>query len=103
MPWPLKMCDEWPDRPEIGDTFQTTDTSGKVVWFVALPNGTLWNVYGPSSDGTPWDVTGEIPNITVTPSIFPQPWIRDGKIVRQGWHGYITNGQISDGLEGRSY
>lgn len=40
-----------------------------------------------------WTVTGEPPNITVTPSI---------NMVNT-YHGFLTNGVLSDDVEGRKY
>lgn len=42
-----------------------------------------------------WTVTGVAPNLTVTPSIDVQRYVKRGdKYVREGsyWHGFITNG-----------
>jgi hypothetical protein len=43
--------------------------------------------------GDGWEVVGELPFITVAPSIN----------VDGGWHGYITHGEISEDLEGRKF
>jgi hypothetical protein len=45
-----------------------------------------------------WDVSGEPPLLTVTPSIDVECWVlRDGETVREGsyWHGFITNGAFA--------
>ncbi len=42
--------------------------------------------------GGGWTVTGDLPNITVNPSI-----------VISTYHGWIKNGEISDDLDGRTY
>lgn len=59
-------------------------------WAIVCPNGEIWEIDRKSSNGDGWIVTGEFPNITCTPSI-----------VVHGYHGYLTNGEFSDDLEGR--
>jgi hypothetical protein len=71
------------------------DCHGEQGWLIRLPGG---RSYGDSqfinawctleevpSQGR-WNVSGEAPNLTVTPSIHI---LGEG-----GWHGYITNGEI---------
>lgn len=66
--------------------------------FVVTPAGP-WCVDAQSTDGSGqytghgWTVTGEVPNITATPSIN-----MPGR-----YHGWLTNGILSDDLEGRTY
>ncbi len=54
------------------------------------PNGYVhpitWHTKQATADGRPWSVTGEPPNITVSPSIN----------VVGIWHGWIRDGVISD-------
>jgi hypothetical protein len=71
------------------------DTSGRPpAWLVFLPNGTMWSTNDRASASGPgnqlglyWQVTGEAPLITVSPSIDDRSshpwhgWIRDGKLV----------------------
>ena len=57
-----------------------------------LPDGTDWLVDGLSTSGGGWDISGEAPNITARPSI-----------QSPGFHGWLTNGVLSDDLEGRKY
>lgn len=69
---------------------------GEKGWMIRLPGGTtwpdgrfwpfMWHTTMGKSQGKGWEVTGEAPNLTVTPSIFCDP--------PNGWHGYITNGEI---------
>lgn len=61
-------------------------------WTVFLPNGSYWNTNDPSSGdggkfGPCWEVTGEAPLITVTPSI-------DDRDPARPWHGWIRNGEL---------
>lgn len=62
--------------------------------YVATPGG-MWCIDGKASnaqDGSGWVVTGEAPNITARPSIS-----------MHRYHGWLTNGELSDDLEGRTY
>lgn len=73
-----------------GDMFYN---SGYLI--VILPNKARFNL---TSAERLWKITGEPPEITVTPSINMDPnWNHEG------WHGYLTNGELSDDLEGRNY
>ena len=65
--------------------------------YVLLPNGAVFCVdYHYDHDG--WDVTGQAPAITVSPSINFQ-----SNAVYDGYHGYLTDGILTDDLEGRVY
>ncbi len=72
---------------------------------VILPNGDRFMVdkccfdmtAGKQSDHG-WTVTGEAPNITLSPSI---NCIRDNHA--EGYHSYLRNGILEDDLEGRTY
>ena len=98
MPWTCFLADpQSDDRHKPGALWQTSRQDGSKVWMLTLPNGAPWNIYGSSSDGTPWTVTGDMPNITARPSIssaYPP---------RQGYHGWLTDGELSNDLEGRTY
>jgi len=63
------------------------------TWCVMMPGGHEWIIYGPSSDGKPWQVTGTLPNITVAPSIG----------LRGHYHGFIRNGVITEDADGRKF
>ncbi len=63
--------------------------------FVSLPDGVVWGIDQPASNSknnSGWLVTGEAPNITARPSI-----------AVHNYHGWLTNGVLSDDLEGRTY
>jgi hypothetical protein len=128
MSWKLKPC-EFPPTPEEiecrapGDTWKIPLThrfdngetyeeawrhflspefraSGRDhVIVVRLPSGTDWVVDHVSSGslqrGNPqgWTVTGAWPQISVTPSI--------NEVDR--YHGWVSGGEISDDLEGRTF
>lgn len=69
--------------------------------YLQLPCGTFVIDMVEMNDGKPhpqrkgWTVTGNPPNVTLSPSV-------DVKGAH-GWHGFITNGEISDDLGGRKY
>lgn len=65
-------------------------------WLIVLPHrnpdrkwNRLWCTLQQASDGQLWQVTGEAPKLTVTPSI--------DCVEAGGWHGHITNGELTDG------
>jgi len=69
---------------------------------IVLPNGHHWLIdsrFGGGVDGKRkehgWIITGEIPNLTATPSI--------NHLGQNGYHGWLKNGILSDDLEGRIY
>lgn len=65
---------------------------------VILPNGFIFNIDSPvTGKTTGWQVTGDPPNITLSPSV------NYASGDPNGWHGYIQNGEITDDLEGRTY
>lgn len=63
------------------------DKDGQEAWVIMLPGGRAWWTTYEAADGG-WDVTGEPPAITVTPSI----WVNRP----EGWHGWIRDGQLVD-------
>ncbi|MGA9860062.1 MAG: hypothetical protein WBQ18_19510 [Solirubrobacteraceae bacterium] len=66
------------------------DRDGREAWVVVLPNGHRWATTEKASgsdDLFGWEVSGEPPRITVTPSINDQ-WPGNP------WHGHITNGEF---------
>jgi len=63
-----------------------------------LPGNGEWTIDGPSSTGGGWTRTGEPPTITARPSI-----LSHGSSARQGYHGWLDAGILSDDLEGRRY
>lgn len=60
--------------------------AGLEAWMVALPDGGEWTTTQEATGGGFWTVTGTVPKITVTPSIFHN--------APTGWHGFITNGEL---------
>lgn len=69
-------------RVEYADKFY-----GENSWKIILPDGGEWITTQEATGGGRWSVTGEIPNITVSPSIFHN--------APHGWHGFIQNGQLN--------
>ena len=72
--------------------------AGKPQLVLVLPCGTRFCDNGPTwSQGKPgtagWAVTGAPPALTVKPSVS----------IGGGWHGYVTDGVISDDVSGREF
>lgn len=88
MSWPIVLHGEQPPNAQPGDAWPLGD-----AWAVKLPGGAEWHTDYESGPGLRWDVTGEMPSITVNPSI------NDDGV----WHGWIKDGVISDDVEGRTY
>lgn len=59
---------------------------GPDSWKIILPDGGEWITTQEATGGGKWTVTGEIPNITVSPSIWHN--------APHGWHGHIQGGQL---------
>lgn len=80
-----------------GAVMRTTwrDVDGRPpAWHVCLPNQAWWNTndrsapaQGETAFGPYWTVTGEPPNITVSPSI-------DDQSPSRPWHGWIRAGAL---------
>jgi hypothetical protein len=77
----LRAGDMW-HEPDL-------DEDGRECWAIVLPNGRVWRTtdLGSDSPHPPWDVTGEPPAITVSPSI-------NDESPRGGWHGFIRAGGL---------
>lgn len=84
------MWDAWWLKDASPDRY--TGPDGK-AWCVMMPCMVEWIVYGPSSGGGKWTVTGTPPNISVSPSI---------NLVGL-YHGHIVGGIITPDAEGRSF
>ncbi len=75
---PNYLRDWWGKRPPIN---------------LRLPDNSDWCPDAPATNNpNGWTVTGEVPNITVRASI-----------LTDRYHGWITNGEISDDTDGRTY
>ncbi|MCW2195010.1 hypothetical protein AB7M45_007781 [Bradyrhizobium elkanii] len=59
---------------------------------LVCPNGEIWCIDRMSSNGNGWQVTGEWPNITCSPSI-----------VAGNYHGFLRGGEFTADLDGRQY
>jgi len=100
MPTPLRIVEQPKDQDdnphwwsaEPGDMWRCLWDSHVVegrdpCWVIRMP-GQAWVWHTNDKDtknGNFWNVTGEVPNITVHPSINIGPEI---------WHGWIKNGQM---------
>lgn len=77
------------DATWLTDTWRGPD--GRCLEMV-LPDGHWWCIDGPSTSGGGWTRTGVPPRITARPSI-----------LSPRYHGWLTDGVLSDDLEGRTY
>lgn len=123
-PIPLRVLDHAVSRAEAkpGDCWRYSegDAEGRECWWIMLPD-TSGDVGTPSHPGAlswrttdrasdppheMWNVSGEPPNLTVTPSIDILRFVRNPAYVEGGdqpmhiregsyFHGFITNGVIS--------
>lgn len=86
--------DRTPDNPGTGFSrnFWQNGYGNRPSYMVVLPCGCPFHMDAATRDGGGWDVTGEAPNLTVTPSIG-----------HEHYHGWLANGELSDDLEGRTY
>lgn len=71
------------------------------LWYVKCPDGYPWMMNGPSRQGGFWNITGEAPNFTATPSIhvttdIPNDWDdpSKGHTTKTLYHGFLTNGVL---------
>lgn len=114
MSWKLKWHPEGrPEHPQPGDCWPEPSylkspsslsrqyheqNSARPPLMVCFPDGNQFCVDAGFRDGSGWDVRGDVSNLTVTPSIrhFDAPG-------RPGYHGYITNGVITDDCEGKRF
>ncbi|HEV2036936.1 MAG TPA: hypothetical protein VGU71_22520 [Candidatus Dormibacteraeota bacterium] len=65
------------------------DCHGELGWLIMLPDHEPWCTLLGDEQGRPWDVSGEAPNLTVSPSI--------NHVKSGGWHGHIQNGELTAG------
>lgn len=122
MPWTCVLHEQRPENPKPGDMWPDPEMiEGELAEYyrqnllsekyfrrwhsrrpplvVRLPNGVEFCVDSrPTKGGTGWDVTGEAPSITVSPSINSNGFSRE-----HGYHGWLQNGVLSDDVEGRKF
>ena len=72
-------------------------TDGK-SYVMRLPGNGEWPMDAISASGGRWERTGEVPRFTVRPSI-----LSHGTSTVKTYHGFLTDGLLSDDLEGRTY
>lgn len=92
--------DEWPwylaEKERLSDYYHQHNSHRQPL-FVVLPNHTLFLIDGKCfTNGRSyggWTITGDTPNITVSPSIN----------IGGGYHGFLTNGVIGEDVEGRKF
>ncbi len=82
--WSAEPGDMWPCN--LAKSSHVVNGRGP-CWIIRLPDRAwVWHTNSQTTDkGTYWTVTGEPPNITVSPSINIGPEI---------WHGHIQNGAL---------
>jgi hypothetical protein len=78
------------DADWLPDNYRGPD--GK-AWCVRFPGGHDWLVFGPSSDGHKWQITGTAPQFTARPSIG----------LTGVYHGFLNDGVISEDADGRAF
>lgn len=86
-----------PDGFAPGDMWRdpVMDIDGLEAWGIVLPNNTVWyTTVEASGGGGRWTVTGDPPNITVTPSIWDKTPGRDSAGQAREWHGWIRDGAL---------
>ncbi|MCK1583288.1 hypothetical protein IVB03_27925 [Bradyrhizobium sp. 168] len=59
---------------------------------LVCPNGEIWCIDRKSSNGDGWQVTGEWPNITCSPSI-----------IAGDYHGWLRNGEFTPDIDGKTW
>jgi hypothetical protein len=112
---PLRIVEKFPvgeREPGMMWRYAEGDADGLECWWIVLPNtkpqgpGFASEVSWRTTDRASkppherWTVTGVAPNLTVTPSIDVECWLRHADpnqpAVRDGsyWHGFITNGEL---------
>lgn len=95
-----RIGDMWPVLPSahenadeaLSPDYVANRKDKRLPLMVQTPGGP-WFMDGRSRSGDGWTITGEPPNLTVTPSIN----------VIGSYHGWLTNGVLSDDTEGRTY
>lgn len=98
VPWEPGFC--WRASPLTPESIRSPEwiASGRdyFIWIVIPGLDGKNHLFTPdrmSSNGVSgWEVTGELPNITLRPSI--------GAVE---YHGWVTDGVLSDDIEGRTY
>ncbi|HET7559245.1 MAG TPA: DUF6527 family protein [Limnochordia bacterium] len=88
----MEPGDMWYTDPEnvyvkrsLSDHYKNVVAKERPPILVMPPGNLAFCVDWRSADGTPWEVTGEPPNLTVHPSIDARP----------GWHGWLKNGELT--------
>jgi hypothetical protein len=81
----------------LSPQYLQTHKPNRAPIYVELPDGPFCVDSKVSGGNHGWTVAGEAPNITVSPSINSSPGTKDG------YHGFLVNGQLTDDVEGRSY
>ena len=112
MTTPLRIVEPFPEVQEVGMMWRYVlgDAEGRECWWIVLPNekpvepGLPSHISWRTTDRASapphemWEVSGEPPHLTVTPSIDVECWRvgPDKQTYRDGshWHGFITAGEL---------
>lgn len=81
----------WPDAPEGRGRYSLSPeiaAGGDPPEILVLPNGALFCLRWEASSGGRWQVSGRLPDVTVSPSIWYDP---GGD---REWHGHIRAGEL---------
>lgn len=76
----------------LSDEYKAVHADRRPPLGIVLPSGEYWVVDQVAAGGGGWTVTGEPPNLTARPSVLSPMY-----------HGWLTDGVLSDDLEGRTY
>lgn len=76
---------DW-ERQQIGAMWKEHRYDGSIVWLISLPSNRVFASDTAERGGWTW--TGTPPNVTIRPSIN----------IPDGWHGFVTDGVISNGI-----
>lgn len=92
----------WLEKFKKSPEYESTHRGKRPPLVVFVPPGVPLCIDNPTSNmgGHGWKVTGEAPNITVSPSIGIHR--SDGK---PGWmyHGWLKDGVLSDDIDGKTF
>jgi hypothetical protein len=108
---PLRITEPIPSghgtrEPGMMWRYPPGDVPGRECWWIVLPNWHAGEAPGPSevswrttdrASSPPhemWQVSGDPPVLTVTPSVDVERWLPDGTRDGSYWHGFIRNGVL---------
>lgn len=80
------------------ECFATEGYSNKVGAIWQLSGMTFVRTPAGVADITTWVITGEIPRLTASPSIWVRApeWHSDGSVSEHSWHGWLRDGFLEE-------